>query len=242
MLKKIKIANFMKSLAIMAVVAVIALEAPFAHRDYIRGIAEDNSVKIIGENGSGTGFHVRTKSGSVYILTNRHVCEMTGPLKVQKYGSLITVERKIIKKYEKHDLCVIEALPGVSGIKVGGKVENGEHVYTLGHPRGDALNVAEGEKFDDKEITLGEEVNEKGECNQGTLVEIPSFFGIFRICAVKKMTVQISSPTFPGNSGSAIVNKWGRLVSVVFAGSRDVESQGFGVPMTFIEDFLSSLK
>lgn len=240
---KSKIKMLIKSMALCIMVAVIAIEAPFAHREYIRDIAEDNSVRIVGMDGVGTGFHVQAPNGKVYILTNKHVCNMAGPLKVEKYGDKVGVVRKIISKYSKHDLCVMEALPGVKGIKISSDpAQNGDHTYTIGHPRGNALNVAEGEKFDDKVIQLGEEVNEAGTCNEGSLTEIPTIFGIFKICVIDRMSIQLSNPTYPGNSGSAVLNKWGRLIGVIFAGSREVENQGFAVPMTSIRDFLSTLK
>lgn len=237
------ISKIAKSIISAVFVVAVALQTPVAYREYIRNIAEDNSVRIVGMDGLGSGFHVQAPNGKTYILTNKHVCNMAGPLKVERYGDKVGVVRKVIAKYEKHDLCVMEALPGVKGIKISSDpAENGDHVYTLGHPRGDALNVAEGEKFDDKEIHLGEEPQSDGTCAEGTIVEIPTIFGIFLICDVSKMAVQISSPTYPGNSGSAVVNRWGRLIGVIFAGSREVENQGFAVGLEEIKDFLSSLK
>lgn len=237
------ISKVVKTIATAVFVVLVSLQTPVAYREYIRNIAEDNSVRIVGMDGLGTGFHVQAPNGKTYILTNKHVCEMAGPLKVERYGDKVGVVRKIIAKYEKHDLCVLEALPGVKGIKISSDpAENGDHVYTLGHPRGDNLNVAEGEKFDDKEIHLGEEPQADGTCKEGSIVEIPTIFGIFHICDVPRMAMQISSPTYGGNSGSPIVNIYGRLVSVVFAGDRTVENQGFGVPLSAVKDFLSSLK
>lgn len=237
------ITKVLKTILTTIFVVAISFQTPIAHREYIRNIAEDNSVRIVGMDGLGTGFHVQAPNGKTYILTNKHVCEMTGPLKAERYGDKVGMVRKIIAKYKKHDLCVMEALPGVKGIKISSDpAENGDHVYTLGHPRGDNLNVAEGEKFDDKEIHLGEEPQSDGTCKEGTIVEIPTIFGIFRICDVARTSVQISSPTYGGNSGSPIVNIYGRLVSVVFAGNRNIENQGFGVPLSEIKEFLSSLK
>lgn len=238
-----KIKTFIKSLALVAMVAIVSIEAPFAHRSYIRGIAEDNAVRIVGMDGMGTGFHVQAPNGKVYLLTNKHVCSMTGPLKVEKYGDKIGVVSKVIAKYAKHDLCVMEALPGATGIKISSDpAENGDKVFILGHPRGDALNVSEGEKFDNKEIHIGQEVEADGTCSEGSLVKIETIFGDFSICDVPRMSIQFSNPTYPGNSGSAVVNKWGRLVSVVFAGSRQIENQGFGLELSAIRDFLSTLK
>lgn len=235
--------KLIKSIICFILVAIVAMEAPFVHKNYLRGIAEENSVRIVGLDGRGSGFHVKTKSGKVYILTNKHICDMQGPLKVERYGSKVGIERKIIKKYEKHDLCIMEALPGATGISISSaKLENGDRAYTLGNPRGDNLNVAEGEKFDDKFIQLAESTKEDGTCAEGKVTSVMSFFGPITFCVIDRFAVQISNPTYPGNSGSAVVNKWGKLVAVIFAGSTQVENQGFAVPLEEINSFLNSLE
>lgn len=231
--------SIVKSTISFCIVAVLAIQAPFLHKSFLRNVGESNSVKIVGMDGTGSGFHVKTKSGKVYILTNRHVCMMTGPLKVEKYGTKSgkgTI-RKIVSISKKHDLCVLEALPEMEGIELGSSAKNGESVYILGHPRGVALTVSSGEKIDDLPIEIGEPLSEDGKC-KGEIVM--SFFGNY--CVTKQDAVQFSNPTYPGNSGSPVVDKWGKLVSVVFAGSPSVENQGFGVPLDYITSFLSELK
>lgn len=230
--------SIIKSIVYFTLTLAVAFEAPYLHKNYLRNLGEKNTVQIMGENGTGTGFHVKTKEGKIYILTNKHVCEMQGPLKVHKYGSKNGVIRKIIKKSTQHDLCILEALPEMKdGIKLGSASENGESVYTLGHPRGVALTVADGEKIDNLDIQIGEALAADGKCDG----EIVQDF-IFSYCVKSQNAVQFSTPTYPGNSGSPVVNKWGRLVSVVFAGSPQVELQGFGVPFEYIEAFLSEIK
>lgn len=140
--------NFLKASIYFCAIMAISLEAPYMHKSYLRGIAQSSVVRVVGKNGIGTGFHVKASNGKTYLLTNKHVCQMTGPLKAEKYGARLGIERKIIKISDKHDLCVLEALPEVKGLSVSGSAaEDGEAVYTLGHPRGDALSVASGEKI-----------------------------------------------------------------------------------------------
>jgi S1-C subfamily serine protease len=218
----------------------ISLESPYLHKSYMRKVAENNAVQILGKNGSGTGFHVERQDGKVFILTNKHVCEMEGPLKVKRYGDKIGIVSSIIKKSKDHDLCVLQPIED-SGIKIGSEPENGDTLYTLGHPRGDALTVANGELIDDKEIQLLSEFEEDGSCNGETL-RVEGFFGTQEYCVITRRAIQFSTPTYPGNSGSAIVNKFGNLVGVVFAGSRETENMGFGVPFSYVKSFLNSLK
>lgn len=222
-------------------IALIAFQMPTIHRSYIRGIAEESVVQIYGLDGTGTGSHVELEDGSVVILTNKHICEMKGPLKVKAEGSSFYVTRKIIKISKEHDLCAIEALDGRKGIKLGSDPVFGDELYTLGHPRGDALNVSKGEYFDNKVIQMGVEVQEDGTCLEGTLTEQASFFGTITYCLVTMNTIQFSSPTYQGNSGSPVINKYGNLVSVVFAGNPQVENNGHGVPLLYVKEFLSGL-
>lgn len=236
------LAKALKISVLAIVICTAALEAPYAHRKYIRNIAEESVVQIYGQEGSGTGSHIELPNGQVVILTNKHICDMIGPLIVKAENEPLPIARKVIKISEKHDLCVIEGLPGKKGIKLGSAPEFGDELYTLGHPRGDALNVAKGEYFDDKEIEMAEEPKADGTCADGKLEEEMSFFGPVQYCLVKKNTIQLSNPTYPGNSGSPVVNKYGHLVAVIFAGDRNVENQGYAVPLGYVSEFLSNLK
>ena len=243
---KTKIGSFVKKALKISILtlsfAYVSFEAPYAHRAYIRNIAEESTVQIFGENGSGSGSHVQLPNGKIVILTNKHICQMQGPLKVKSESIKLPIERKIIEISKDHDLCVMEALPNHKGLSIGSAPKIGDELYTLGHPRGDALNVAKGEYFDDRVIQLADETNEDGSCAEGKIETVNTFFGPMEICVITRNTYQVSTPTYPGNSGSPIVNKYGNLVAVVFAGNPSIENSGHAVPFSYVVEFLSQLK
>lgn len=236
--------KFLKAIKIAVLVVgvfAVSLEAPYLHKSYIRSIAEESVVQIFGNEGVGTGSHVELPNGKVVILTNRHVCEMSGRLRVKTESNPLPIERKVIQISQRHDLCVMEAIEGHKGIKLGSEPKLGDELYTLGHPRGEALNVAKGEYFDNVEIKLGQVLLPTEKCD-GDVESMDSFFGPVDVCVITRNTIQVSTPTYPGNSGSPIVDKFGHLVAVVFAGNPQIENSGHAVPLLYIKEFLSSLK
>lgn len=228
-----------KYLVFFVFVAAVSIQAPYAHKKYIRTIAENSTVQLYGEKGTGSGSHVSFNNKTV-ILTNRHVCELAdshGKIIVELYDGS-RHKQKVIKKDEVHDLCIVEGIKDSKGIELADSAEIGETFYTLGHPRGEKLNVASGEYFANETIALEKGYEPDGSC-KGREEEFEFFFLKLKVCVADFESVQFSTPTYPGNSGSPIVNKYGKLVAVVFAGNPQIENMGFGVPLNYVKDFLS---
>ena len=50
--------------------------------------------------------------------------------------------------------------------------------------------------------------------------------------------VMYTIPILRGSSGSPVLNKWGELVAVNFAGMNDTQSFNFGIPLKRIKQFM----
>lgn len=197
-------------------------------RKAFRQSIQDKSVKVFSISGDGfaSGSHVVAPSGATYIITNFHVCQA-----YHYNNSLIDValstdesvkveQREIVATDPKKDLCLIKPILS-SGFKVAKSLERGDSVFLLGHPAFSELMLIEGEYVSTKEITISDRV-EKG---LTTAAEITAS--------------EISSISYGGNSGSAVLNSSGRLVGVLFASNTIVKLQNFMVPLDKVKEFLT---
>lgn len=214
---------------------------------YYRNEVGDHVVRIYNmeETGGGTGFHiVGEKTGEQFILTNSHVCEAADPkglVLVEHNGEKIP--RKVLEHYEHHDLCLVEPLSDhEGGIDIAGSLDKGEDTIIVGHPSLRQLTLSHGEYIGKEKIQLAKLVDSPKECDGKFVEDLMTLImtGKF-VCLVSIQTSAISNPSYPGNSGSPVVNKYGNVVGVLFAGNRAQVHDSYMVPLKYIKDFLKDL-
>jgi S1-C subfamily serine protease len=238
MLKKI-IPSLLRA-TMATLVALLIWAAPHLKDGYTRQVSGSQVVRIVGKQGVGSGFHIKAKSNKTYILTNAHVCGVAdehGILTVQ--NSKTSIPRRIVAVYKEHDLCLIEPLPQMvgEGLSIASSLLVGEDLVVVGHPAGRPLTLSKGEfilkriiKLVDRDAKSAEEC--EGEWREGIGFFIPS------MCIVDFSANGISAPIYPGNSGSPVLNKWGNVVGVVFAGNTTQVHDAYMVPIQELKKFL----
>jgi hypothetical protein len=104
------------------------------------------------------------------------------------------MNRKITYLSENHDICILEPLGG-KYLRLASGYNIGESVMIIGHPRGLQQSISDGRL-----------VNE-------TFENFPWLPKAGRVKALLSTAV-----SYPGNSGSPVVNKFGNVVGILFAG------------------------
>ena len=142
-----------------------------------------------GDSG-GTGFHVKGPSGQTYLMTNKHICEDLDVVWVKAENAKRPIPRRVIEVDPAADLCLVEPLPGVQGLAVAkSAMQVAKHFHIFGHPHLQPLMHTDGYYMYDRDGFPGEP---------------PSAFS----------TLQ----TYPGNSGSPVLNDAGEIVGVLQGG------------------------
>jgi serine protease Do len=205
---------------ILAFISLLIAAAPAKADRYSVGKKVKPSVvyvtNALGSSG-GTGFQIKSPKGDLYILTNRHVCGLAnakGEVTVSQ-EDIRPIQRRVLEKYWEADLCLVEALPGIPPLEIADQgMQYDTPFYIVGHPSLDPLIVRE-----------------------GTLIKI-GLVGLWYPEGPAFVVSYITDiPSYPGNSGSPIVDQDGRVVSVLYAGD-NVQNNGIGVMLEQIKAFL----
>jgi S1-C subfamily serine protease len=177
----------------------------------------------------GTGFQIENKYGDKFIVTNEHVCDGDSVKYVQNmHGE--TRMLQVIKKSKKHDLCVLKPWNNESSLKTG-KAKRFDKVYVVGYPGLRPLTFQSGMFLKKDEL-----IRLATEC-EGKVTILELLTG----CSKTFTAVYFNAPIYPGNSGSPLVNVYGRVIGVVFAGIPTAPNAGYAVPLEELEEFINNL-
>lgn len=236
--------RLLSGLALTATSVLVTIKAPDLHHKYLRNEAGPASVMLLGKRGGGSGFHVEAPSGKTYILTNAHVCGLAvnGKIKVVSAAKNITTTRKVIQVYDSHDLCLVEPIDGIDGLEVANNSDVSDTIYVAGNPRLVPFSINKGEVIGRRIIEILDAVNITREECDGRYIQLDGFaamiYGFDSVCLKERDSIEANVISYPGNSGSAVVNGYGNVVAVLFAGDNDMPTDAYLVPLDFIQDFL----
>ena len=258
------------TVACICVLALVVLKMPEFQNKYYRSHVGSKVYMIRDsyKSGGGTGFAIKAPTGQSYILTNDHVCGVSSDGRsVLVTGPDGTMRRNIISHDENSDLCLIEGMPGVEGLRVAGSGPSlGDTVTVVGHPRLMPTHVSQGEMTGSEtmSIPLGPisvtdpktgEVQQIDPARGGILasqcsmnkhsqkdIDMDMMFFVIKVkfCVLTVHDAYMTSATIhPGNSGSPVVNFWGNVEGVAFA-SDGSTNWGLVVPLQDIKAFLKN--
>lgn len=166
-----------------------------------------------------TGFYIEY-FGKYYILTNKHVCEIDPIKKKAVFGNFVG---NIIKISDRHDLCLVESDRN-SGLKIA--EEQGkpfEDIYLIGYPRGIGKVIRKGSLIE--KLTINAYWLKFNSLTNPYGNYVTAYF--------------ISTTTYGGNSGSPVVNRFGEVIGVLFAGSPSYPTEGLMIPLFDVKIFLN---
>lgn len=221
---------------VVGVVLTISMFGKNAHQYFLKKYVGNKTIKVVNplnfRNG-GSGFYVKAPSGTVYIMTNRHVCELNSNNEVviiEGNNNPKFFSRNIIKMDNKHDICIIEAEQHKSSLDVASRLDEGDLINLVGHPTLQPLTISKGEFIGSRRIGIAYPPTEKG-CKKGDRE--------FMFMCISTMNAnQITAYSRGGSSGSPVVNVYGNLVGILFAGDRNDQFVTFMVPLRDIKRFL----
>lgn len=199
--------------------AGLVIKAPQFHGDYIREKVGSQVVMILNYEGNsgGTGFAVKAPSGHVYTITNAHVCGLgaeTGKVYAKSdIGRPIPLN--ILEVSKTSDLCILSGIGRLKGLSLASDVDLGEELGIVGHPRLMPLTLTRGQLIGYADVAV---MTAEGPCpkEEGMYRTVMSMFG--PVCIEVNRSGLTTIPALGGNSGSPVVNFWGNIVGVLYAG------------------------
>jgi S1-C subfamily serine protease len=232
------------SLLFFTLLSIITLAIPELHELYLYNHKGSSVVMLYKEGrGGGTGFLVQADSGNYYTMTNKHVCMLGDDLLARKWNGE-EQHVKVIEMDKEHDLCIMSPVSGISPLSLGSAPSIHDRVYLIGHPGLRGLTLEKGRYIGMSYIDVMYpcEIDEN-ENQVSKLLEQGNFEDAMKLmqysaCVIKFEADHINTISYGGNSGSPILNTWGNVVGVLFAGSLNQPTATYAVPYHSVVKFL----
>jgi len=244
MLKKLKKLSLGIACAILSI--YIGISHIELHNSYLRNNVGSSVVQVLSPaGGGGTGFAIKAASGNHFIVTNKHVCEgaVGGWMVIKQDEGLSPSFKKVIYKDNRHDLCLLEGDKRLSPLNLGSHPNKGDFHYVVGHPGLRQLTVSQGEYIGYDTVRLIDSSAITRQSCRGQVYDLNAFevlmFGREFICIRSFLSYASTAVVYPGNSGSPVVNKYGNVIGVLFAGSDKQERDNYIVPLSQLERILN---
>lgn len=188
----------------------------------------------------GTGFGI-SYEGQKFIMTNAHVCELDKVIPGGLYVNMPVKKVKaiVLKIYREHDLCLIKHVDGLNTLSVGERPSLGEELHAVGYPSLQPKTLTSGEfvGYGDVFVAIEQAPHPSlfTSCRKTDSVE--NVWGAV-LCVRKYYSSLTTIPILGGSSGSPILNSYGSVVGVAFAGSPMGNNWAKVVPVDSIKKFL----
>lgn len=212
--------SFIKWILILIVFIYGSVKAPEWHEDYLIYQTSSAVYKLTpadNPNTGGTGFVLDTPAGP-RMITNAHVCELglpDGAMMAHQNGPVQVV--RILRLDPIADLCMLEPVLAGGSLSMGSKPSIGDTVAVLGHPSLDPQTFEKGRLVYKTFIQVAAGWYDEKTCVGPGTSKVDTWLGAF--CVKSYMAYGSNVTIFGGNSGSPVINFYGKVVAVVFAGS-----------------------
>ncbi len=184
----------------------------------------------------GTGFVVDYGGFLKYTVTNAHVCLLAEDDKmIAEVGSNPQIV-KVLYISDKSDLCITTAPDGIRPLPMAESgMEHYKRYYKIGHASLYPANLESGYFLEETSVSIPD--GQTLEKCVGPKYSIQMNFLGQSFCVATVEGYRTTIKTYPGDSGSPVVNAEGEVVGVAFASDSD-KHWGLAIPLGAIKELL----